>query len=240
MLSWAPMSRRASRSARQPTSNFAGAIHQMNTMARSTAGTAAALIGAILVMAIILATCADAGAQGADPARVTFPSMDGRTTLVGYVFTPRQSRPRARGRDDARPRRPVFDARRTAATTPRPCRSAIRCGAGCGRRWAMSRSWSTASGRAAIRTAFRASATISVRKSSTRSRCGRSMPMARSAICARAATWRRQRRAAGLVERRQRHARDHGGGRGRHAGRRGARARCSASAPRSRSIRPAG
>ena len=65
-------------------------------MARSTAGAAAAPIGAALVLvsifgtvlAIVLATCADAVAQGADPARVTFASMDGRTKLVGYVFTP--------------------------------------------------------------------------------------------------------------------------------------------------------
>jgi dienelactone hydrolase len=66
--------------------NLAAAIHQMNTMARSTAG--AALIGAVLGLAIALAACADAGAQDAVPARVTFASMDGRTKLVGYVFTP--------------------------------------------------------------------------------------------------------------------------------------------------------
>jgi carboxymethylenebutenolidase len=64
----------------------------MKTMVRSTAGVAAAMNAAVLgmaiVLAIVLATCADAGAQGADPVRVTFPSMDGRTKLVGYVFTP--------------------------------------------------------------------------------------------------------------------------------------------------------
>ena len=60
----------------------------MRTMARSTASAAAAMIGAVLVLANVLATCADAGAQGADPVRVTFPSMDGRTKLVGYVFAP--------------------------------------------------------------------------------------------------------------------------------------------------------
>jgi hypothetical protein len=78
------------------------AIQQVKTMARSTAGAAAAPIGAALVLvsilaivlAIVLATCADAGAQGADPARVTFASMDGRTKLVGYVFTP--TKPAAR------------------------------------------------------------------------------------------------------------------------------------------------
>src|SRR6202023_346760 len=68
------------------------AIHQMNTMARSTAGAAAAMIGAVLgmviVLAIVLATCGDGGAPGADRARVAFPSMDGRTKLVGYVFAP--------------------------------------------------------------------------------------------------------------------------------------------------------
>jgi dienelactone hydrolase len=66
--------------------NLAAAIHQMNTMARSTAG--AALIGAVLGLAIALATCADAAAQDAVPAHVTFASMDGRTKLVGYVYTP--------------------------------------------------------------------------------------------------------------------------------------------------------
>ena len=54
----------------------------MKTMARSTAGVA--LIG----LGIVLATCADAGAQDAVAARVTFASMDGRTKLVGYVFAP--------------------------------------------------------------------------------------------------------------------------------------------------------
>jgi dienelactone hydrolase len=63
-------------------------IHQMKTMARSTADAAAALIAAVLVLVIVVATCAGAAAQGADPARVTFASMDGRTKLVGYVFTP--------------------------------------------------------------------------------------------------------------------------------------------------------
>jgi len=57
-------------------------------MARRTAAIAAALIGAVLSLVVVLATCANAGAQGADPARVTFASMDGRTKLVGYVFTP--------------------------------------------------------------------------------------------------------------------------------------------------------
>src|SRR4029077_2398415 len=65
-----------------------GAIHRMNTMARSTAVAAAATLVAALILAIVLAAGADAGAQGADPVRVTFPSMDGRTKLVGYVFTP--------------------------------------------------------------------------------------------------------------------------------------------------------
>src|ERR1700744_5487458 len=76
------------------------AIHRMNTMARSTAGVATAKIGAVLafatvlaivfatVLAIALAACADAAAQDALPARVTFASMDGRTKLVGYVFAP--------------------------------------------------------------------------------------------------------------------------------------------------------
>src|SRR6202035_1943715 len=72
------------------------AFHQMNTMARSTAGAAAATFAAILdfatvfatVLTIVLATCADAAAQDAIPARVTFASMDGRTKLVGYVFAP--------------------------------------------------------------------------------------------------------------------------------------------------------
>jgi carboxymethylenebutenolidase len=67
----------------------------MNTMGRSTAGAAAATFAAILdfatVFAIVLATCADAAAQDAIPARVTFASMDGRTKLVGYVFTPDQA-----------------------------------------------------------------------------------------------------------------------------------------------------
>jgi hypothetical protein len=53
-------------------------------MARS----AAALIAAVFVLAIVLATCADAVAEDAVPARVSFASMDGRTKLVGYVFTP--------------------------------------------------------------------------------------------------------------------------------------------------------
>ena len=66
--------------------NLAAAIHQMNTMARCRAG--AALIGAVLGFAIVLATCADAGAQDAVPAHVTFASMDGGTKLVGYVYTP--------------------------------------------------------------------------------------------------------------------------------------------------------
>src|SRR6202035_3963151 len=73
---------RARRSSRRRT--LPVAIHQMRTMARSTASAAAAMIGAVLV----LATCTDAGAQGADPVRVTFPSMDGRTKLVGYIFAP--------------------------------------------------------------------------------------------------------------------------------------------------------
>jgi carboxymethylenebutenolidase len=63
-------------------------IHQMKTMARSTADAAAAMIAAVLGLVIVLAACADAAAQSADPARVTFASMDGRTKLVGYVFTP--------------------------------------------------------------------------------------------------------------------------------------------------------
>src|ERR1700692_966939 len=67
-------------------------IHRMNTMARSTTHAAAAMIGAVLAVAIVLATCTGAGAQGADPARVTFASMDGRTKLVGYVFTPGKDR----------------------------------------------------------------------------------------------------------------------------------------------------
>jgi dienelactone hydrolase len=73
--------------------NLPVAIHQMNTMARRTAGPT--LIGVVLgfatVLGIVLATCADAGAQDAVPARVTFASMDGRTKLVGYVFTPDQA-----------------------------------------------------------------------------------------------------------------------------------------------------
>lgn len=64
------------------------AIHQMNTMARSAAGAAAARIAAVFVLAIVFAPGADAVAQDAVPARVSFPSMDGRTKLVGYVFTP--------------------------------------------------------------------------------------------------------------------------------------------------------
>jgi hypothetical protein len=63
----------------------------MNTMARSTADAAAAMIGAVVGLVIVLATFADAAAQDAVPARVTFASMDGRTKLVGYVFTPDQA-----------------------------------------------------------------------------------------------------------------------------------------------------
>src|SRR5580693_6396651 len=80
-----------------------GAIHRMNTMARSTAVAAAAMIGAVLdfatafarlfaiLLAIVVAMCAGAAAQDAAPARVTFASMDGRTKLVGYVFTPNKA-----------------------------------------------------------------------------------------------------------------------------------------------------
>src|SRR3984957_5733167 len=57
-------------------------------MGKRTTRAAAAMIGAVIVLAIGLATCADAAAQDAVPARVTFASMDGRTKLVGYVFTP--------------------------------------------------------------------------------------------------------------------------------------------------------
>jgi dienelactone hydrolase len=73
--------------------NLPVAIHQMNTMARSTAGVAltGAILGFATVLAIVLATCADADAQDAVAARVTFASMDGRTKLVGYVFTPDQA-----------------------------------------------------------------------------------------------------------------------------------------------------
>src|ERR1700731_373991 len=60
-------------------------------MGKRTTRAAAAMIGAVLVFATVLATCADAAAQDAVPARVTFASMDGRTKLVGYVFTPDQT-----------------------------------------------------------------------------------------------------------------------------------------------------
>src|SRR5580704_524447 len=127
-------------------------------MGKRTTCAAAAMIGAVLVFAVVLATCADAGAQDAAPARVTFASMDGRTKLVGYVFTPDQT-----GRAPARIRlKPM------AATTPRPYRSVIRCGGACGRRWAMWRSWSTDLARVVIRKALGAAATISVPKRSTR------------------------------------------------------------------------
>jgi carboxymethylenebutenolidase len=42
------------------------------------------MIGAIIATAV----GADVRSQGGLPSRVTFPSMDGHTTLVGYVFTP--------------------------------------------------------------------------------------------------------------------------------------------------------
>ena len=138
------------------------AIHQMNTKARSTAGTAAALIGAVVGSAIVLATCADAGAQGADPARVTFASMDGRTKLVGYVFTPGKA-----GRASAvvmmHGRAGPYSTEANGRYDASLCRSVIRCGGICGHRWAMWRSWSTALDRAAIRKVLRAAATISVR-----------------------------------------------------------------------------
>jgi dienelactone hydrolase len=64
----------------------------MNIMARRTAGAAATTIAAVRslvnVLAIALAMCAEAAAQDAAPARVTFASMDGRTKLVGHVFAP--------------------------------------------------------------------------------------------------------------------------------------------------------
>jgi dienelactone hydrolase len=75
----------------------------MNTMARSTAVAAAAMSGAGLdfatvfarlfatLLSIVVAMCAGAAAQDAAPARVTFASMDGRTKLVGYVFTPNKA-----------------------------------------------------------------------------------------------------------------------------------------------------
>src|SRR5579862_7853547 len=72
-----------------------GAIHRMNTMARRAAAAAPVMAGPVLgmmmVFAIVSATSAGAAAQDAVPARVTFPSMDGRTKLVGYVFTPEKA-----------------------------------------------------------------------------------------------------------------------------------------------------
>ena len=47
-----------------------------------------AVLGMTIVLTMVLATGADTVAQDAIPARVTFASMDGRTKLVGYVFTP--------------------------------------------------------------------------------------------------------------------------------------------------------
>lgn len=41
-----------------------------------------------LVRGLLIALQVQAGALAAEPERVTFPSADGRTTLVGYLFTP--------------------------------------------------------------------------------------------------------------------------------------------------------
>jgi dienelactone hydrolase len=43
-----------------------------------------------IVTAMLIAATAAAAAQGALPERFTFPSADGRTTLVGYVYAPRE------------------------------------------------------------------------------------------------------------------------------------------------------
>ena len=46
------------------------------------------------------------------PDRVTFPSADHKTTLVGYVYTPEGARRACTRRgDDARTRRPLLQAR---------------------------------------------------------------------------------------------------------------------------------
>ena len=95
-----------------------------------------------------------------------------------------------------------YDARR--------CRGATGCGASCGRREDTSRCWSMASDRAAIRPAFRASATT---RPGRRERGGRAAArrLWRAGLAARAQRRRgRPHRAARLVERRQRRARDHG------------------------------
>ena len=92
VLSWGAMSQRRACSAKQPTLNIAGSNSPDEHHGAKHGGAAAAMIEAILgiaiVLAIVLVTCADAGAQDAVPARVTFASMDSRTKLVGYVFTP--------------------------------------------------------------------------------------------------------------------------------------------------------
>ena len=168
------------------------------------------------------------------PERVTFPSADGVTTLVGYRVSAAADRGAAHagGGDDARPRRRLLVVR-TGSTTPRRCRSATRRGARPGPQQATSRCWSTASARAA----FRRVSAPQLRQPAAELNEVTVRPLDAAGALAwlrtRADVDRRSHRPAGLVERRQRRARHHGGR---------SRPACRADrafAPRSRSIRPA-
>jgi carboxymethylenebutenolidase len=55
--------------------------------------TAPACVAAVVALAATLVGATGASAQGALPERVTFPSADGATTLVGYVFRPQGPHP---------------------------------------------------------------------------------------------------------------------------------------------------
>jgi dienelactone hydrolase len=57
--------------------------------ARPAASTGAIAASALAAAALMLAASAGAQDDAALPERVTFPSADGHTTLVGYVYTPR-------------------------------------------------------------------------------------------------------------------------------------------------------
>ncbi len=134
--------------------------------------------------ALVVTCCSVARAESTLPDRVTFMSGDGRTTLVGYVFRPQ-------GKSGPTPAIVMMHGRAGAYSTAANGRydastlsQRHRMWGNCGPIRVTSRSLSMALGRAAILMAFRAPATVSVPNSSMRSRCGRSMRMGLSPICA--------------------------------------------------------
>jgi hypothetical protein len=124
------------------------------------------LIGILIAAEVMLSTfCASADAM---PEQVTFPSADGHTTLVGYLFVPSNHAGKRPAVVMMHGRAGAYSTNAKGRYDATTCRSGIGRGASYGRRKAILHCLSMASARAAMLKGFRASAMKRAPPNSTR------------------------------------------------------------------------